>query len=288
MRQLVRENKQNYKKNQNQIKITSEKSQKYTSNSSMRLISSNESPSLKITSKDDLFTVKSSRKSPSFSENIPLKSEKERKSNDKMYNSNILNVNMPHFPNTTNSNDSDVLDKNKSLFSKKAKIFDLLDDAEEYTLSHYLEDFKREDLVREYRNLFYKAREIKYLLNEFSQTNKELQRKLERKEEDLSIFHTEMKKAISELAKKSKENELFQTQISEYEQKINGLINENHKKEEIIQNIDNKMQEFSQEYHKLEENIGLLKQENYFLLQKMQQSENYSEELSRKENQIKV
>lgn len=286
MRLLVRENQQNNKKIQNFLNITSQRSEK-NPNSTMRAISSKESLALKMSSEDDLFTVKS-RKSPSFSENIPLKSENERKSLKNIFTNEISNINLPHFPTNTHSNDTDALEKSKSLFSKKAKIFDLLDDAEECTLSDYLEDLKREELIREYRNLFYKAREIKYLLNEFSKTNKELQNKLEKKLIDSNKFCKEIENAESALTKKSKENESFKTQIAEFEIKIEIMIHENNKKEETIRNMDRKIQEFSQEYHILEENIASLKNENNFLMQKMQKAENYSEQLSIKENQIKV
>lgn len=286
MRLLVRENQQNNKKIQNFLHITSQRSEK-NPNSTMRVISSKESLALKISSEDDLFTVKS-RKSPSFSENIPLKSENERKSLKNIFTNEISNIKLPHFPTNTYSNDTDALEKSKSLFSKKAKIFDLLDDAEECTLSDYLEDLKREELIREYRNLFYKAREIKYLLNEFSKTNKQLQNKLEKKLIDSNNFCKEIENAESALAKKSKENESFKTQIAEFEKKIEIMIHENNKKEETIRNMDRKIQEFSQEYHILEENIASLKNENNFLMQKMQKAENYSEQLSIKENQIKV
>ena len=71
-----------------------------------------------------------------------------------------------------------------------------------------IEDWKREKLEREFKCLFYKTREIKELLQDFSDFNEQLQQEARQKEENYKNFvrkHKDIKRINASLVNETNE-----------------------------------------------------------------------------------
>ena len=126
---------------------------------------------------------------------------------------------------------SDILSISSKLIDKKYKMFNILDNEEELIISNELEDLKREKLLKEFKNLFYKTKEIKSLLDEVSDNNIKLQNEIKytndimeniknSNETDKNETIQNMYLELQELKKNSND---FKCEKQEYESIINDF-----------------------------------------------------------------
>lgn len=178
--------------------------------------------------------------------------------------------------------DEDNLEKAREIQSKNIKKFDCLDYAEELLLANGLDELKREELVKEYKNLYYQSRELKEILKEFNKNNKELQKDLVVKKEEIEKLKEIHENEIDGVGKKIREKE---NQVKEKENEIMELLEENREKSENIMDIQKQMQELLKDFHSLKNNFSGLQQENAFLIDKTQ---SHREDFSKREGKIRV
>lgn len=176
----------------------------------------------------------------------------------------------------------DNLEKAREIQSKYIKKFDFLDFAEELVLANGVDELKRGDLVKEYKNLYYQAREIKEILKEFNKNNKELQRDFAVKKGEIEKLKEIHENEIEGFGRKIREKENL---LKEKENEIMELLEENRGKSENIMDVQKQMQELLKDFHSLKNNFSGLQQENAFLIDKTQ---SHREDFSKREGKIRV
>lgn len=169
----------------------------------------------------------------------------------------------------------------KELRDKKSRIFDLLDREEELILSQDIDDLKREDLLKEYKVLYYKSKEQKTLLNEFAINNKEYQKELVEKTKKTDELNKELKKMMEELKFKERKH-------AETKEHFENLNFHNDKKEEEYDKNKRKSKELAEEYEKIKEKLILLQDENKRLKEQQKYSEEIKNFINKKEEKIQV
>lgn len=114
-------------------------------------------------------------------------------------------------------------------------MFNILDNEEELIISNELEDLKREKLLKEFKNLFYKTKEIKSLLDEVSDNNIKLQSEIKytndiieniknsnetNKNETIQNMYLELKEFKKNSLDFKREKEEYESIINDFKLKI--------------------------------------------------------------------
>ena len=182
----------------------------------------------------------------------------------------------------------DLLEKSQKLRDKKTKLFDILDNGEELIVSEEIDDLKREVLVKEYKNLYYKTKEIKEILNEFNEKNKLLQEKINEKDDFMKKILEDLKQIKGDVKEKNEIIEVFNKEQEDLKEKLWDLENINQEKEEKIKLLSRDFSENLQNYEELREKLQFLEEENRKLAENRQFSDDFKLFANKKEDQIRV
>ena len=144
-------------------------------------------------------------------------------------------------------------------------------------ISEEIDDLKRDFLLKEYKILYYKSREIKDLLNEFYESNKELTKE--------NRFLIDEIKKFNDFQEKYKKNE----EISEVQRQDINEIKENYKdKEKEVVILQKEIQQKDLDLKEIREKFEMLENDN----KKLEDGRQYAEDLrilaKKKEMQIRV
>jgi len=143
---------------------------------------------------------------------------------------------------------TELLEKCEELKSLKDRNFDFVDEEEEYFVRKKLNDCTRDKVINKYRELFYKSREMKELLNEIAdngyrmssvtsklkdqndflfEENTDLRKKLESIQGDISDQERHKEKTIKSLKEKvssvEKERDFLNSKVAELQNEIQQL-----------------------------------------------------------------
>ena len=162
------------------------------------------------------------------------------------------------------SNPKQSLNKFQDLKDRKAKLFDVFDKEEELVISGSIDDLKREVLVKEFKTLFYKCKEIKELLTEFSDTCKTISNE----NATIKLELTNKTENLENIELKNRENEekleKIQENYNEKTREIENLRRENDENQNDLSNIREKLSFFQGETKKLIENERVFEETRFF------------------------
>jgi len=153
----------------------------------------------------------------------------------------------PEFISRRNTNE-DIPKESERLRAQKARKFDILDEDEEFIVTGKVDDCKLDKLTKRYKNLYYKARELKTLLNEFAENNADLKNELDDAERDRKIL----------LEENQKMKEQFEKSTKKLTAREDDLIKQNRE-------LENKLIELENERNYLNQKVEELQKHNEFL-----------------------
>jgi len=164
--------------------------------------------------------------------------------------------------------------KYQELKDKKTRFFDILDKEEELVVSGSIEDLKRDVLLKEFKTLYYKSRELKQLLNEFFESNKGL--------------NIENQALNIELSDKNMKLEAFQLKTQENLENLEKFQALNNEKSREIEDLKRNLDENLNEIEIIKEKLSFFQGETKKSMEKERVFEETRFFANKKEAQIRV
>jgi hypothetical protein len=131
--------------------------------------------------------------------------------------------------------------KTVELKDRRARMFDILDDEEEMLVTNTIEKMKKERLMKEFKNLFYKSREIKEVMSEYAELNLKLQEEMKERDKDMRKLAGQLKEKKVELKRVIKRAEGDKDNLDRATEVIRVLEEDNYKLRTLSENYSRRL-----------------------------------------------